>query len=150
MDVVIYDILLDTQYAGCRRQIELKKGEANSKTFRIELCKGTEPIAIDPKETIAIIKGYKEDGTVIFNSAKITDESKIEYEVGSQDTAAVGTTWYEVQLVAVIKSFIQHSLKLLSKTQWLKMGKSLHQMNLDFLLKQLQKIRHGKKTRIKN
>ena len=100
MDVVIYDILLDTQYAGCRRQIELKKGEANSKTFRIELCKGTEPIAIDPKETIAIIKGYKEDGTVIFNSAKITDESKIEYEVGSQDTAAVGTTWYEVQLVA--------------------------------------------------
>ena len=100
MDVVIYDILLDTQYAGCRRQIELKKGEANSKTFRIELCKGTEPIAIDPKETIAIIKGYKEDGTVIFNSAKITDESKIEYEVGSQDTAAVGTTWYEVQVVA--------------------------------------------------
>lgn len=100
MDVVIYDILLDTQYAGCRRQIELKKGEANSKTFRIELCKGTEPIVIDPKETIAIIKGYKEDGTVIFNSAKITDESKIEYEVGSQDTAAVGTTWYEVQLVA--------------------------------------------------
>ena len=100
MEVVIYDILLDTQYAGCRRQIELKKGEANSKTFRIELCKGTEPIAIDPKETIAIIKGYKEDGTVIFNSAKITDESKIEYEVGSQDTAAVGTTWYEVQLVA--------------------------------------------------
>ena len=100
MDVVIYDILLDTQYAGCRRQIELKKGEANSKTFRIELCKGTEPIAIDPKETIAIIKGCKEDGTVIFNSAKITDESKIEYEVGSQDTAAVGTTWYEVQLVA--------------------------------------------------
>lgn len=100
MDVVIYDILLDTQYAGCRRQIELKKGEANSKTFRIELCKGTEPIVIDPKETIAIIKGYKEDGTVIFNSAKITDESKIEYEVGSQDTAVVGTTWYEVQLVA--------------------------------------------------
>ncbi len=99
MDVVIYDILLDTQYAGCRRQIELKKGEANSKTFRIELCKGTEPIVIDPKETIAIIKGYKEDGTVIFNSAKITDESKIEYEVGSQDTAVVGTTWYEIQLV---------------------------------------------------
>lgn len=100
MDVVIYDILLDTQYAGCRRQIELKKGEANSKTFRIELCKGTEPIAIDPKETIAIIKGYKEDGTVILNLAKITNESKIEYEVGSQDTAAVGTTWYEVQVVA--------------------------------------------------
>lgn len=100
MDVVIYDILLDTQYAGCRRQIELKKGEANSKIFRIELCKGTEPIEIDPKEAMAIIRGCKEDGTVIVNPAKITNESKIEYEVGSQDTAAVGTTWYEVQVVA--------------------------------------------------
>ncbi len=100
MDVVIYDILLDTQYAGCRRQIELKKGEANSKTFRIELCKGTKPIEIDPKEAMAIIRGCKEDGTVIVNPAKITNESKIEYEVGSQDTAAVGTTWYEVQVVA--------------------------------------------------
>ena len=100
MDVIIYDILLDTQYAGCRRQIELKKGEANSKIFRIELCKGTEPIEIDPKEAMAIIRGCKEDGTVIVNPAKITNESKIEYEVGSQDTAAVGTTWYEVQVVA--------------------------------------------------
>ena len=100
MDVVIYDILLDTKYAGCRRQIELKKGEANSKIFRIELCKGTEPIEIDPKEAMAIIRGCKEDGTVIVNPAKITNESKIEYEVGSQDTAAVGTTWYEVQVVA--------------------------------------------------
>lgn len=100
MDVIIYDILLDTQYAGCRRQIELKKGEANSKIFRIELCKGTEPIEIAPKEAMAIIRGCKEDGTVIVNPAKITNESKIEYEVGSQDTAAVGTTWYEVQVVA--------------------------------------------------
>lgn len=100
MDVIIYDILLDTQYVGCRRQIELKKGEANSKIFRIELCKGTEPIEIDPKEAMAIIRGCKEDGTVIVNPAKITNESKIEYEVGSQDTAAVGTTWYEVQVVA--------------------------------------------------
>ena len=73
-------------------------------------------------------------------------------EVRTQQQLAQPGTKYNLwqRTDTVIKSFIQHSLKLLSKTQWLKMGKSLHQMNLDFLLKQLQKIRHGKKTRIKN
>ena len=97
---VIYDLLLDVGHSGCKQCIELKKSEANTKKLRIELCKGTEPIIIDRESTIAMIRAYKPDGKTIFNSATVTDESKIEYTLGTQDTAVSGTSWYEVQLIA--------------------------------------------------
>ena len=97
---VIYDLLLDVGHSGCKQCIELKKSEANAKKLRIELCKGTEPIIIDRESTIAMIRAYKPDGKIIFNSATVTDESKIEYTLGTQDTAVSGTIWYEVQLIA--------------------------------------------------
>ena len=97
---VTYDLLLDVGHSGCKQCIELKKSEANTKKLRIELCKGTEPIIIDRESTIAMIRAYKPDGKIIFNSATVTDESKIEYTLGTQDTAVSGTSWYEVQLIA--------------------------------------------------
>lgn len=97
---VIYDLLLDVGHSGCKQCIELKKSEANAKKLRIELCKGTEPIIIDRESTIAMIRAYKPDGKIIFNSATVTNESKIEYTLGTQDTAVSGTSWYEVQLIA--------------------------------------------------
>lgn len=97
---VIYDMLLDVGHSGCKQCIELKKSEANAKKLRIELCKGTEPIIIDRESTIAMIRAYKPDGKIIFNSATVTDESKIEYTLGTQDTAVSGTSWYEIQLIA--------------------------------------------------
>ena len=96
---VTYDLLLDVGHSGCKQCIELKKSEANAKILRIELCKGTEPIIIDRESTIAMIRAYKPDGKIIFNSATVTDESKIEYTLGTQDTAVSGTSWYEVQLI---------------------------------------------------
>lgn len=96
---VIYDLLLDVNHGGSKQCIELKKNEANAKKMRIELCKGIEPVLIDRENTIAIIRGYKPDGKIIFNTATVTEESKIEYTLGTQDTSASGTSWYEVQLI---------------------------------------------------
>ena len=100
MEIITYDLLLNTRYSGCRQQIQLYKGEVNARRFRIELCHGTEPIVLDPLTCIAIIRGVKADKTVLFNTATVTEKGKVEYTLGSQDTAAVGETWYEVQIIS--------------------------------------------------
>ncbi len=100
MDVITYGLLLNTRYSGCRQQIQLYKGEANARKLSIELCHGTEPVILDPLMCIAIIRGVKADKTVLFNTATVTEKGKVEYTLGSQDTAAVGETWYEVQIIS--------------------------------------------------
>ena len=100
MDVITYDLLLNTRYSGCRQQIQLYKGEVNARKFRIELCHGTNPIVLDPLTCTAIMRGIKADKTLLYNTATITQEGKVEYTLGNQDTAAVGETWYEVQIVS--------------------------------------------------
>lgn len=100
MEIITYDLLLNTRYSGCRQQIQLYKGEVNARRFRIEMCHGTEPIVLDPLTCIAIIRGVKADKTVLFNTATVTEKGKVEYTLGSQDTAAVGETWYEVEIIS--------------------------------------------------
>ena len=94
-----YDLLLDVDLSGCRKQLQIKKGEVDSRTIRIELCRGTFPVVLDPKRHWAMIKGIKADKTVLVNPGKITNEGKIEYALGSQDAAAVGNSWYEVMVI---------------------------------------------------
>lgn len=98
MEKVIYDLRLNIKHAGCKQQIELKKGESNARVFRIELSDGTEPIKLNAIDHTAVIRGLKADHTIIYNTASI-NEGKAEYTLGVQDTAAVGTTWYEVQII---------------------------------------------------
>lgn len=97
--MMYYDLLLDVDLSGCRKQLQIKKGEVDSRTIRIELCRGTFPVVLDPKRHWAMIKGIKEDKTVLVNPGKITNEGKIEYALGSQDAAAVGNSWYEVMVI---------------------------------------------------
>lgn len=98
MEKVIYDLRLNIKHAGCKQQIELKKGESNARVFRIELSDGTEPIKLNAIDHTAVIRGLKADHTIIYDTASI-NEGKAEYTLGVQDTAAVGTTWYEVQII---------------------------------------------------
>ena len=97
--MMYYDLLLDVDLSGCRKQLQIKKGEVDSRTIRIELCRGTFPVVLDPKRHWAMIKGIKADKTVLVNPGKITNEGKIEYALGSQDAAAVGNSWYEVMVI---------------------------------------------------
>lgn len=97
--MMYYDLLLDVDLSGCRKQLQIKKGEVDSRTIRIELCRGTFPVVLDPKRHWVMIKGIKADKTVLINPGKITNEGKIEYALGSQDAAAVGNSWYEVMVI---------------------------------------------------
>lgn len=97
--MMYYDLLLDVDLSGCRKQLQIKKGEVDSRTIRIELCRGTFPVVLDPKRHWAMIKGIKADKTVLVNPGTITNEGKIEYALGSQDAAAVGNSWYEVMVI---------------------------------------------------
>lgn len=97
--MMYYDLLLDVDLSGCRKQLQIKKGEVDSRTIRIELCRGTFPVVLDPKRHWAMIKGIKADKTVLINPGTITNEGKIEYALGSQDAAAVGNSWYEVMVI---------------------------------------------------
>lgn len=97
--MMYYDLLLDVDLSGCRKQLQIKKGEVDSRTIRIEFCRGTFPVVLDPKRHWAMIKGIKADKTVLVNPGKITNEGKIEYALGSQDAAAVGNSWYEVMVI---------------------------------------------------
>jgi len=81
--MMYYDLLLDVDLSGCRKQLQIKKGEVDSRTIRIELCRGTFLVVLDPKRHWAMIKGIKADKTVLINPGTITNEGKIEYALGS-------------------------------------------------------------------
>lgn len=81
--MMYYDLLLDVDLSGCRKQLQIKKGEVDSRTIRIEFCRGTFPVVLDPKRHWAMIKGIKADKTVLINPGTITNEGKIEYALGS-------------------------------------------------------------------
>ena len=75
--MMYYDLLLDVDLSGCRKQLQIKKGEVDSRTIRIELCRGTFPVVLDPKIHWEMIKGINADKTVLINPGTITNEGKI-------------------------------------------------------------------------
>lgn len=98
MEKIIYDLRLNVKYSGCKQQIELQKGETNARIFRMELCDGTDPIKLDTVSQTAVIRAVKADGKMIYDTASIKN-GKAEYTLTTQDSAAVGTTWYELQII---------------------------------------------------
>lgn len=69
--MMYYDLLLDVDLSGCRKQLQIKKGEVDSRTIRIELCRGTFLVVLDSKRHWAMIKGIKADKTVLVNPGTI-------------------------------------------------------------------------------
>lgn len=98
MEKIIYDLRLNVKYSGCKQQIELQKGETNARIFRMELCDGTNPIKLNTISQTAVIRAVKADGKLIYDTASIKN-GKVEYTLTKQDSAAVGTIWYEVQII---------------------------------------------------
>lgn len=98
MGEIIYDVVLNVKYAGCRQQLNVTTGEVNARKLRIKLTNGAVPIKLNQYTDTAIMRGVKSDKKLIYNTAKITEEGNVEYTLGSQDTVS-GKTWYEVQVL---------------------------------------------------
>ena len=98
MGEIIYDVVLNVKYAGCRQQLHVTTGEVNARKLRIKLTNGAVPIKLNQYTDTAIMRGVKSDKKLIYNTAKITEEGNVEYTLGSQDTVS-GKTWYEVQVL---------------------------------------------------
>jgi hypothetical protein len=98
MGEIIYDVVLNVKYAGCRQQLNVTTGEVNARKLRIKLTNGAVPIKLNQYTDTAIMRGVKSDKKLIYNTTKITEEGNVEYTLGSQDTVS-GKTWYEVQVL---------------------------------------------------